>query len=181
MTDQTDHNSTAPQYRFADTLEEQEAQLQSNPLLQRFATTREQHSDDPVRPLFHYCNPDGRLNDPNGLCFWQGRWHLFYQSMPPENPMPHWGHLVSDDLIHWRDLPYALYPDVEDGCWSGATMVDEDRVLAHYFGHPRGNMTAISRDPLLLNWEKLDGFIPVPESENPGFAYPVDSPSYNMW
>ena len=165
----TDQPPAAPKYQFADTLEEQEAQLQSNPLLQRFASTRQQHADDRVRPLYHYCNPDGRLNDPNGLCFWQGRWHLFYQAMPPENPMPHWGHLVSDDLIHWRDLPYALYPDVEDGCWSGATMVDEDRVLAHYYGHPRGNMTAISLDPLLLNWEKVEGIIPVPDSENPGY------------
>jgi len=41
----------------------------------------------------------------------------------------HWGHAVSDDLIHWRDLPYAIAPDVETSCYSGATLVEEDRVL----------------------------------------------------
>ena len=163
MTDSKDYISEVPQSKFGDTLEEQEEQLRSNPLLQSFFASRKKHANDPVRPRYHYCNPEGRLNDPNGLCFWQNRWHMFYQTMPPEDPRPHWGHVVSDDLIHWRDLPHALYPNPEDGCWSGASLVEEDRVLAHYYGHPRGNMTAISRDPLLLNWEKLDEIIPVPE------------------
>ncbi len=169
MADKIDYTSAVPQYTFADSLEEQEAQLESNPLLQSFAVSRQENADDPVRPVYHYANPDGRLNDPNGLCFWQGRWHLFYQTFPPEDPRPHWGHLVSDDLIHWRDLPHALYPHPEEGCWSGASLVEEDRVLAHYYGHPRGNMTAVSRDPLLLNWQKVSGIIPVPESENPSY------------
>ena len=62
------------------------------------------------RPKYHYVNPEGNLNDPNGLCFWQGNWHLFYQAYPPEDTRQHWGHAVSKDLIHWRDLPYAIYP-----------------------------------------------------------------------
>jgi sucrose-6-phosphate hydrolase SacC (GH32 family) len=41
-------------------------------------------ADDPYRPIYHYVNPEGRLNDPNGLCRWQGRWHLFFQAYPPE-------------------------------------------------------------------------------------------------
>ena len=160
-----DHTSAVPQYTFADTLAEQEAQLQDNSLLQQFRTTRIARADDPFRPHYHFYNPHGRLNDPNGLCYWQDRWHLFYQAFPPEDPRPHWGHAISDDLVHWHDLPYALCPHPEHGCWSGASLVDGDRVLAHYYGHPYGNSTAISRDPLLLNWTKLPDIIPVPETE----------------
>ena len=160
---QPDHTSAVAQYSFSDTLAEQEAQLRTNPLLQRFRTTRQAKASDPVRPIYHFCNPDGRLNDPNGLCFWQGRWHLFYQAFPPEDPRPHWAHAVSDDLIHWSDLPYAIYPHPEHGCWSGASLVDGDRVIVHYYGHQTGNVSAISRDPLLLNWQKVPGGIPEPK------------------
>ena len=160
---QSDHTSAVAQYSFGDTLAEQEAQLRTNPLLQRFRTTRQAKAGDPVRPIYHFCNPDGRLNDPNGLCFWQGRWHLFYQAFPPEDSRPHWAHAVSDDLIHWRDLPYAIYPHPEHGCWSGSSLVDGDRVIVHYYGHQTGNVSAISRDPLLLNWQKVPGGIPEPK------------------
>ena len=43
---------------------------------------------------------------------------MFYQGYPPEDRRQHWGHAVSDDLIHWRDLPYAIYPNPEDRCYS---------------------------------------------------------------
>src|SRR5215204_1210534 len=78
----------------------QEAQLRHDPALRRFAVSRQELAADPYRPLYHFVSPEGDLNDPNGLCFWQGQWHLFYQAYPPENPRPHWGHAVSDDLIH---------------------------------------------------------------------------------
>ena len=86
---QEDYTSSVPRYTFADTLEEQEAQLKSNPLLQRFKETRDNFSGNPHRPIYHYINPENTLNDPNGLCFWQGRWHLFYQGYPPEDPRQH--------------------------------------------------------------------------------------------
>ena len=173
---QSDHTSGVAQYSFGDTLAEQEAQLQTNPLLQRFRATRQAQASDPVRPIYHFCNPDGRLNDPNGLCFWQGRWHLFYQAFPPEDPRPHWAHAVSDDLIHWRDLPYAIYPHPEHGCWSGSSLVDGDRVIVHYYGHQLGNVSAISRDPLLLNWQKVPGGIPEPKANEPSQSYRVYDP-----
>lgn len=173
---QPDHTSAVAQYSFGDTLAEQEAQLRTNPLLQRFRATRQAKAGDPVRPIYHFCNPDGRLNDPNGLCFWQGRWHLFYQAFPPEDPRPHWAHAVSDDLIHWRDLPYAIYPHPEHGCWSGASLVDGDRVIVHYYGHQLGNVSAISRDPLLLNWQKVPGGIPEPKVNEPSQPYQVYDP-----
>ena len=149
-----DYTSRVPYYTFADTLEEQEAQLETNPLMQRLNAYRKTYEGDPHRPIYHYINPEAMLNDPNGLCFWQGRWHLFYQAYPPEDTRQHWGHAISDDLIHWRDLPYAIYPNPERCCFSGATVVEEDRVIAMYHGTVVGNMVAVSSDPLLLNWKK---------------------------
>ena len=69
--------------------------------------------------------------------------------MPPEDPRQHWGHAISKDLIHWRDLPYAIYPDPEECCFSGASLVEKDRVIAMYHGTKVGNMVAVSSDPLL--------------------------------
>ncbi len=174
----SDRASRAPRYTFADTLEEQEAQLRDNPLVRRMAASREALADDPHRPLYHFVSPESRLNDPNGLCFWQGRWHLFYQGYPPEDPRPHWGHAVSDDLIHWRDLPYAIYPDPEESCYSGGTLVEDDRVIAIYHGTQVGNMVAVSRDPLLLNWEKVTGgpVVPNPEDDGSPREYTVYDP-----
>jgi len=140
----------------------QATQLQEDPTLQRFAASRQALATDPYRPLYHFVSPEGNLNDPNGLCYWQGRWHLFYQAFPPANPIPHWGHVVSDDLIHWRDLPYAITPGPEEACWSGSTLVEDDRVIAIYHGHKLGNMVAVAHDPLLLHWEKVTGTTVIP-------------------
>ena len=171
-----DYTSRVPKFVFADTLAEQEAQLKDNPLIKRFAESRKRMADDPWRPIYHYVNPEHSLNDPNGLCFWQGRWHLFYQAYPPEDPRQHWGHAVSDDLIHWRDLPYAIYPHPEEKCFSGSALVEEDRVIAMYHGTKVGSMVAVSSDPLLLNWEKVTGAPVIP------YAKPGEGPlPYNIF
>ena len=175
---ESSYKSLAPHYTWADTLEEQETQLKANPLLQRMIASREAKAGDPHRPIYHYVNPENTLNDPNGLCFWQGRWHLFYQGYPPEDPRVHWGHAISDDLIHWRDLPYAIYPDPEECCFSGSTFVEEDRVIAMYHGTQVGNMVAVSSDPLLLNWDKVTGqaVIPTPPQDGTPQEYTVFDP-----
>ena len=64
----------------------------------RPARQRQQLASDPYRPIYHYVNPEHTLNDPNGLCYWQGRWHLFYQAHPREDPRQHWGHAISDEM-----------------------------------------------------------------------------------
>lgn len=157
-----DFTSLVPQYKYPTTLNEQEKVLETNPLLLRFRESRKKLSEDPFRPVYHYVNPEGSLNDPNGLCFWQDKWHLFYQAYPPEDPRQHWGHAVSEDLIHWRDLPLAIYPNPEEKCFSGSTLVEKDRVIAIYHGIGQGTMVAVSDDPLLLNWKKLNGKAVIP-------------------
>jgi len=167
-----DNTSRCPKYTFANTLKEQEAQLKTNPLMLRFAESRKNRAVDRFRQTYHFTSPESGHNDPNGLSFWQGRWHLFYQGYPPEDPRQHWGHAVSDDLVHWRDLPYAIYPGPEKACFSGSALVEDDRVIVCYHGWKGiGNMVALSSDPLLLNWEKLTGK-PVLPSKNPDGSQP---------
>ncbi len=172
------YRSLMPRFKFSDTLEDQENELASNPLLDRMIASRSAKSDDPHRPIYHYVNPENTLNDPNGLCYWNGRWHLFYQGYPPEDPRVHWGHAVSEDLVHWRDLPYAIYPDPEECCFSGSTFVEDDRVIAMYHGTQVGNMCAVSSDPLLLNWDKVTGnaVIPIQPQDGTPQEYTVFDP-----
>lgn len=178
---QPDYTSSVPRYEFAESLEAQEAQLAKNPLLLRFAKSRCELAADPYRPIYHFVSPESTMNDPNGLCFWQGRWHLFYQGYPPEDPRQHWGHAVSNDLIHWRDLPYAIYPHPEYQCYSGATLVEDDRVIAIYHGTRAGNMIAIADDPLLLNWEKLTGQAVIPIANPDGSPLPYNVFDPCLW
>ena len=176
---EADYTSKVPKFKFSDNLKEQENQLKTNPLMLRFAKSREEMKNDRYRPNYHFVNPEGKLNDPNGLCYWQGRWHLFYQAYPPEDPRQHWGHAVSDDLVHWRDLPYAIYPNPEYQCFSGATLVEDDRVIAMYHGTRLGNMVATANDPLLLNWNKLGDGAVIPIHEGDNLPYYVFDP--NIW
>ncbi|MDO6602845.1 glycoside hydrolase family 32 protein [Arenibacter palladensis] len=178
--DVIDYTSKVPKFKFANTLKQQLKQLETNPLMLRFAESRKKMKDDRYRPYYHFVSPEGNLNDPNGLSYWQGRWHLFYQAYPPEDTRQHWGHAVSDDLIHWSDLPYAIYPGPEYQCYSGATLVEEDRVIAMYHGTRLGNMVAVSEDPLLLNWKKIGEGAVIPMTPN-SKDLPYDVYDPNIW
>lgn len=92
------------------------------------------------RPAFHLSARTGWMNDPNGFSYYGGKYHLFYQYHPYDchwGPM-HWGHAVSEDLLHWEYLPAALAPDEsydKDGCFSGsAATLPDGRHLLMYTG-----------------------------------------------
>ena len=104
----------------------------------------EQMIPDTNRPAFHLSARSGWMNDPNGFCYYQGQYHLFYQYYPfaARWGAMHWGHAVSRDLLHWNYLPAALAPDTlhdRDGCFSGsAVMLPDGRHLLMYTGVVRG-------------------------------------------
>lgn len=97
--------------------------------------------DDRWYPKFHIASNGGWINDPNGLCFYRGRWHVFYQLHPygtQWGPM-HWGHVSSADMVTWRREPIMFAPSLEqekDGVFSGSAVIGDDGKLRFYYtGH----------------------------------------------
>lgn len=113
-----------------------------------------------TRPQFHFSSRRGWNNDPNGLLYYKGEYHLYYQ----HNPYGwnwgnmHWGHAVSQDLVHWTELPIALYPQMHgDWCFSGSAVIDtantsgfktgdEEVLVVAYTSTGRGECIAYSND-----------------------------------
>lgn len=103
------------------------------------------------RPQYHFTPPDTWMNDPNGMVYYDGEYHLFYQNNPFGNRWGHmsWGHAVSKDLVHWENLPLALAEENGVMIFSGSAVVDWNNtsgfgrdgkppMVAIYTGHHTG-------------------------------------------
>lgn len=109
---------------------------------------------EPYRPQFHFSPGENWMNDPNGMVYYEGEYHLFYQYNPNDivwGPM-HWGHAISTDMINWKEYPIALYPDSIGTIFSGSAVVDwnntagfqtgKEKALVAIFTHDNGAGTA---------------------------------------
>jgi beta-fructofuranosidase len=119
---------------------------------------------DPSFPALHIRPPHGWINDPNGLCRIDGRYHVFFQYNPagPMHDSISWGHVSSADLLRWREHPLALSPRAGlidgAGCWSGCVVDDAGVPTAVYTAnpdHPRNAVVALARsDRSLTRWQQ---------------------------
>lgn len=116
---------------------------------------------DPQHPRLHFTSPANWMNDPNGLIFWRGYYHLFYQYNPFEPAWGniHWGHAISKDMLHWKHLPIALAPDPNGpdagGCFSGCAVDHDGTPTLLYTGvYPETQCLAVSHTPDLAKWQK---------------------------
>ncbi len=99
---------------------------------------------------YHFTTKKGWINDPNGLVYFNGFYHIFYQHAPdfeePWRQNMHWGHARTKDFIHFEELPVALYPDMpydKDGCWSGTAVV-KDNILYLFYSSIHDNVQSVS-------------------------------------
>lgn len=95
------------------------------------------YMDEPYRPQYHYTAEKNMINDPNGLVWHEGEYHLFHQYNLHD--AIHWGHAVSTDLVHWEHLPPAIFPDRIGQIYSGTAAVD----TANTSGFQQGDEAAM--------------------------------------
>ncbi len=149
-------------------------QPRQNPFVGRLSEYRatEQYYREPHRPAYHFTPEINWMNDPNGLVYLNGEYHLFYQHNPYGNEWGHmsWGHAVSEDMLHWKHLPIALHDEYDVMAFSGSAVFDQSNssglgangqspLVAIYTGHGFSKQTqdlAFSHD-LGRTWTKYAG------------------------
>ena len=90
-----------------------------------------------LRPQFHFTSRKNWINDPNGMVYYDGEYHLFFQHSAKKNTVgcpKSWGHAVSTDMIHWKQLPHAILPYSGGAIWSGTAVVDHNNSLGKQVG-----------------------------------------------
>ena len=116
----------------------------------KFSDTYDTTNRERFRPIYHHTPVYGWMNDPNGMFYKDGVWHLYYQWNPYGSQWEnmHWGHSTSRDLIHWEALPMALEPDWLGSIFSGSCVTNGDEVIAMYTsaGHHQTQSIAVSKD-----------------------------------
>lgn len=115
--------------------------------------------------LKHHFQPkQGWVNDPNGLVWFKGYYHVFYQhaphhEIPWKEPM-HWGHARTKDFLNWEELPVALFPDAPydtGGCWSGTAIVKDDKLYLFYAAITAVSTVAVAVSEDGVHFEKYEG------------------------
>lgn len=142
---------------------------------------------DPCLPVCHVRPAKGWVNDPNGVCRWNGRWHVFYQFNPdePRHGQIHWGHASSEDLVSWREETVALRPRPgqldEVGCWSGCFTNDAGTPTFCYTAvatNPAGAVGAIATGTDdLLRWQQAE----TPSAPRVGAAVAETRDPFVVW
>ena len=117
------------------------------------------------RPKYHYLPKQGWINDPNGLVYFDGYYHIFYQhspnfEVPWKEPM-HWGHARTKDFLTYEELPIALYPDKDydnGGCWSGTAIAVDDTLYLFYASiyTPEGTNEKIQKVSVALSKDGIN-------------------------
>ncbi len=125
-----------------------------------------------MRFAYHFEPTVGWMNDPNGLSYFGGQYHAFFQYNPyaPKWDTMHWGHAVSEDLITWRQIDTALYPDMEyenkNGCYSGSAIAREGKLHLFYTAvskqYGQAQAMAVSEDGVSFTKYEGNPVIPRP-------------------
>jgi len=159
--------------------------------------------DELLRPQFHFSSEKNWQSDPNGLVYYKGEYHLFYQYNPfgNEDEYMHWGHAVSTDLVHWEHLPIALFPDNDSKdkelctAYSGCGLVDQNNLtglqkgeektlLLFYTSQKCGQRLAYSNDKgrTWLKYEKnpIIAFDETDDARDPKVIWHEPSKQYVM-
>ncbi len=155
-------------------------------------------ASDRHRPQYHLMPPANWMNDPNAPFYWNGRYHMFYQYSPAISVFgkKYWGHAVSDDMVHWKNVGLSISPTPggpdKDGAWSGSAVVHNGVPTIMYTGAhfteadegadrakglvPERQLVAIAADPSdpdLVRWNKI--------AENPVIASPPIGMKVSGW
>jgi len=126
---------------------------------------------EPFRPQFHFTPHHNWMNDPNGLVYYKGEYHLFYQYNPMGNTWGHmsWGHAVSSDLVHWTPLPLAIPEDEKNMIFSGSCVVDKNN-SSHFAEKPNQvPLVAVYTAHIIPDKSKIDDY-----QQNQHIAYSLD-------
>ena len=141
------------------------------------------------RPEVHYTAEKGWINDPNGLTYVDGTYHLFAQYYPEPHKGPkHWSHAVSQDLLHWQHLPVALAPDELGAMFSGSAVVDGENasgfgaggkapMVLMYTAHGEHEQQCIAYSTDYVHFTKYAGNPVIPNTEIRNFRDPKVFPN----